>query len=293
MFVLPALVILTFCWKFLFATVNFSSWSGETGENTFSVMSYNVSQFARPSNYFFDRYWKGDRVLKNSKAMIEFVAKNKADIKCIQEFYSDSNSVVYNSKEKILDHRMSYFVESTKELHINKARFGVAIFSKFPIINTGELIYSNNVYNRGIFADVQVGNDTVRIVNVHLQSTQMGIAFTRPFFSKWKSDQKARARQADLLVDFVSKSPHPIILTGDLNATPFGYVYSRIHGSLSNSFERKGKGIGYTFSGKIIKFLHIDHQFFGRGIEVKSFITHHAISYSDHYPIEGKYELPD
>jgi endonuclease/exonuclease/phosphatase family metal-dependent hydrolase len=288
MFALPFTIILTFCFQFLFATLSFHS-SERPNVKSFTVFSYNVSQFTKPRTFYFDRTWKEDSLLSNSRHMIDYVANHKADIKCIQEFYNDSNSVNFNSRQRIMAHGEIYFAHSTKVLRINKATFGVAIFSRYPIVNSGELIYSNNAFNRGVYADIKIKTDTVRVVNVHLQSTQIGVSFSKIFFSKWKYDQKRRAEQADLIVDFINKSPHPVILCGDMNATPYGYVYSRVADNLINSYEHRGNGLGYSFTGKGVRYLRIDHEFFSTGIENSAFVTDHSVHFSDHFPIEGTY----
>jgi endonuclease/exonuclease/phosphatase family metal-dependent hydrolase len=287
---LPFVVLLVFCFQFLSATISFHP-SRNAGTNGLTVFSYNVSQFAKPRQFYFDRSWKDDSLLSKSRHMIDYVATHKADIKCLQEFYNDSNSVNFNTHQRIGTHGEIFYAQSTKTLRINHATFGVAIFSRLPIVNSGELIYSNNAFNRGVFADIKFNTDTIRVVNVHLQSTQMGISLSRTFFTKWRYDQRRRAEQADLLVDFINKSPYPVILCGDMNATPYGYVYSKIADNLTNSYENKGNGLGYTFTGKGVKYLRIDHQFFSTGIKNEGFLTDHSIHFSDHFPVEGTYNV--
>ena len=291
MLFLPLFILIIFAVKYLPATINYNFSPEIPSENSFKVLSYNVSQFARPQKYYFDRRWKGDSVMAKSKGIIDFVANYEADIKCLQEFYTDSNSVLYNTSEKISRGHHLNVVQSTKLLRINRAKFGVAIFSRFPVVNHGELIYSNNEFNRGVYADLKIGNDTVRVINIHLQSNQLKIAAKRKFLSKWKYDEIRRAKQTDQLTEFISKSPYRIILCGDFNSTPYGYVYNEFNKDLANSFEYRGSGIGGTFHFGQFPILRIDHHFFSDGLGVEEFNTLDSITYSDHYPIEGKYQI--
>lgn len=258
-------------------------------ENSLSVMSYNVKGFLRPRNYYYDRFWQGDTLLVKQHQLIDYVANDLADVKCLQEYYSDSNSVIFDTRGKIVQQN-PYYASSTKLLRINRAKFGVAILSKYPIVRDGEVLFSRNAYNRGVYADILYDQDTIRIVNVHMQSTQVGISLTKKFFSKWKYDQIQRSRQADIIADFIHASPYPVILCGDLNATPFGYVYRKFKNVMINSFEDCGAGFGVTYNGKKLIFLRIDHQFHSPSIKVKTFVTKSDITFSDHYPIYGYYQ---
>lgn len=261
-------------------------------ENSLSVMSYNVKGFLRPRNYYYDRFWQGDTVLANQRALIKYVAKSEADIKCFQEFYTDSNSVIFDTRGKITLQN-PYYANSTKLLRINRAKFGVAILSKYPIVGDGEILFSRNAYNRGVYADILYNRDTIRIVNVHMQSTQVALSLSKKFFSKWKYDQIQRSLQADIIADFVQTSPYPVILCGDLNATPFGYVYRKFKSAMTNSFEESGTGFGVTYNGRKLIFLRIDHQFHTRSIQASMFSTKSDIKFSDHFPIYGYYKKSD
>jgi endonuclease/exonuclease/phosphatase (EEP) superfamily protein YafD len=286
----PFVILAVFAVVYLRATINMSVSSSSDRE--FQVLSYNVSEFERPTKYYFDRFWKGDSVMRTSRDIIDFAIHHPAPIKCFQEYYNDTASVIYSTRDKIQKAGEYHYVHSTKLLRINRARFGVAIFSKFPIVGSGELRYpSENAYNRGVYADVIIQEDTVRIVNVHLESNESRFSDDLMFIVRWKQSQGERAAQADWLAGFVETSPYPVILAGDLNSTPYSYVYYRLRGKLHNSFESEGNGIGATFNHRRINFLRIDHQFYSDDISCENFQTLSDVKYSNHFPIVGTYSL--
>lgn len=287
----PILALLVFAVLYLKATFNVSISS--VNEKSFKVLSYNVSEFNRPRKYYFDRFWKGDTIMAQSRDIVDFVVNSDAAIKSLQEYYHDSASVIYSTRDKIQANQYNY-AHSTKLLRINKARFGVAIFSKFPILNQGELLYSSdNAYNRGVYADVLIHSDTIRIVNVHLESNEMRLSFRMKFLARWKRAQEDRAKQADQIADFIDASPYPVILCGDLNSTPYSYVYKRFSSNLFNAFESKGTGTDETYNNDRIRFLRIDHQFHSSRISCENFETLNSITLSNHFPIVGTYSIED
>lgn len=131
------------------------------------VLSFNVQVFNQYAHL-------ADSAYMSSLAIRNFNAEHDADIKCFQEFYNDAKSDTFNTID-VISRRGEYeyhyaptpvyFTDLDKQIS-----FGLIIFSKFPIINRGEILFGQNLPNKGVFADVKVGEDTVRIINVHLQS---------------------------------------------------------------------------------------------------------------------------
>src|SRR5436305_6759469 len=85
-----------------------------------------------------------------------------------------------------------------------------------------------------IYVDVVFGGDTLRVYTTHLQSVQFRkkdyqtieqiknrdtgvVESSRNIFSKLKRGVIYRCRQADIVKDFISRSPHPFVLTADFN----------------------------------------------------------------------------
>jgi len=137
---------------------------------------------------------------------------------------------------------------------------GTAIYSKFPIINSGALSFEHLEGSRYAresagFADIIFPFDTVRVINVHLTSTgvknmDMEVEPTREEWveksrfvaKKIAGSDKSRAIQGKHILDWVNGSPHPVILTGDFNSVPGGNLYARLLWQLDDPYLTKGHG---------------------------------------------------
>ncbi len=173
------------------------------------------------------------------------------------------------------------------------------IFSKYAILDKGALNFENAT-NACIWADLKTPKGTVRVYNVHLQSNKMSqtadkIATKGDISDKetwrdigfvlrrYKSAVAIRANQAQIVADHIAKSPHPVILCGDLNDPPVSYVYKLLSKNKLDSFCEKGSGFGSTFAGNL-PFLRIDYVLPSPKFKVMS---HKVIptKLSDHYPV--------
>jgi len=147
---LPAIVLLlgiTFINKFY----KFASTDLPKSDKDFVVMSYNVRLF----NLF---KWLND---DNVPAEIRnFINEQNPDILCIQEFSSAAKLDL-----KIYPYQYVY-------MQGEKIKTGQAIFSKYPIIDQGNLVFPNS-NNNAIFADIKKGKDIIRVYNMHLQSIKI------------------------------------------------------------------------------------------------------------------------
>src|SRR5690606_30844336 len=105
-----------------------------------------------------------------------------------------------------------------------------AIFSKYPIVKTGEVIFSNNHFTNGvIWADIIFHKDTLRIINVHLQSygisqniqmdkldeKEYALEESKNVITRIKKGTTKRAVQMQELITLINETPHKIILSGD------------------------------------------------------------------------------
>jgi endonuclease/exonuclease/phosphatase family metal-dependent hydrolase len=265
-------------------------------KNYVSVLSYNVREF--------DIYQKQDKNHTVTKNTIKWIKNDTSDIKCIQDFYNSETAKVFNTREQLSaqdsDNSYNFHVRYTSANH-SKGQFGIAIFSKYPFINKGEVPFRVRTDNGAIFADIVKGNDTIRIYNVHLESMSINQnelqLIDKPEETFWYAGKRLkkgfsmRAQQVQTIVEHIQTSPYPVILCGDLNDLPYSYSYFKLHRHLKNSFESKGLGTEFTFNGKLF-FLRIDNQFYeNEKLNCLYFNTHREIPFSDHYPIRAIYEI--
>ena len=258
---------------------------------SFRVVSYNTS-FFRASGVFSKGYYSSDKNLL-ALQIADWIRTNEADIICLQEFFDDENSDIFNNVQAIgeaggYEH---YFLH--KSLHDNGVERGLITLSKFPIIDQGAIFLSDNRYNGATFVDLRIQADTVRVINLHLESlnlSERGRGGGIP--SIVKNNAIRKSQQARAVIRYVRESLHPTLVCGDFNELPNGFVYRQFDQLLSNAFEEAGKGWGLTYQGSYpTPLLRIDNQFYGSPFRIISFTTHYGIGYSDHFPIEGLYQL--
>lgn len=283
-FLIFPLSILIIGKDFITSSIAFNTKKDEIG---IDVLSYNLSFFKHQNSNF--KRWLVDRDI---------------DILCFQEFINDSNSKSQNLINFLNEDHIYNFAFSTVNKNIHRLQYGVIIFSKYPMVEKGELLFSDNNHNRGVYADLQIENDTVRIINVHFQSMMLKNSHPiqtngtseskkniRSMFYKIKQGVIARGDQVDGLYQFINESPHKVILCGDFNETPYSYAYQLLKQKLENAFEKAGNGFGITYTDNTLFFLRIDHQFYDPAIKILNYQTLSDISFSDHYPILGTYNL--
>ncbi|GAB3263777.1 endonuclease/exonuclease/phosphatase family protein [Larkinella harenae] len=267
---------------------------------TLQVMSYNVMGFNKYDLVDTERPDDANR-------MIDWVLKEPSDVKCFQEFYDNSSSVVFKTIRRLERAGYPYYAvlhsPEREDLKEKDGKFiGVALFSRYPIVKRGDEVFDN--FNGLVWADVKVGPDTVRVISVHLQS--MGIRVggmlneretnrvkenTQGVLRQLRQGFTHRRNQIARIEEYYRNSPHPVIICGDFNDTPYSYTYGKLRRLLRNAFEDAGQGFGFSYN-KAPGYLRIDNQFYNaRFLEPVNFVTYQDVKYSDHYPIMARYAI--
>lgn len=272
-------------------------------ESSLKLMSYNVR--------LFDLYnWLNPSSKLTRNSIFNLFKTEAPDILFLQEYYSG-----YGKNADFSDTicEMAEFKFKHIELINNGKKglpYGLAIFSKYPIIHTEVLDFQNSKVNLCQVCDIKVGKDTLRLMNLHLESIKfgkedynfVGEITTTPknerfkkgslaILSKMKKAYERRALQVETVADFVKKSRYPVVLAGDFNDTPVSYVYRKITNQLLDAFVISGSGFGQTYNEKI-PLLRIDYIFHSKTLESNSFQTL-KVKYSDHYPLVCNISLPN
>jgi endonuclease/exonuclease/phosphatase family metal-dependent hydrolase len=251
------------------------------------VLTYNTANF----------FHKRAKAFDQDPNVFTWIAEHPADIKVFQEFTQDYTSNRRNAIKQISkDGELEYF-HHVIEGNPKKRSYGMAIFSRYPIVNEG-VVFDNGSSNGAIFADIRAGKDTLRIYNVHLQSMAISPSnlndyeraqeVYRQTLGKLHRGSLARAQQLSILLEHLRNSPHPVILMGDLNEIPYSYAYFKLSENLDNAFEKAGRGFEFTYN-KILFFLRIDHIFADHSLKPVHFQTHREVYYSDHYPVTATF----
>lgn len=233
------------------------------------IMSYNVRMF----NLY---NWIDKENV--DKDIYTFIKDQDPDILCIQEFHS-AKKIGFKFPYKHIKY-------SNQNNH-----FGHAIYSKYKIINSGSLNFSNSG-NNALFVDVLKGKDTLRVYNIHLESLKINPKkenFNQEISEKLRirleNSFKKQANQVELLIQHQNKIKFNSIICGDFNNTAFSYVYKQLKRNKNDAFVIAGKGFGKTYDFEFP--IRIDFILTDKRITVNNFKTF-DVKYSDHYPIMAR-----
>ena len=236
------------------------------------VMSYNVRLF----NHY---NWSTDSTIV--KKISSFIAEKEPDVLSIQEYYDAEN----------LQLKYPYQFIKTKS---NFNKFGLAIFSKFNIINSGSLDLKESA-NNIIYTDILKDKDTIRVYNIHLESLKMntsqenfGIINSDKLLEQMEASFQKQAKQVELFLQHEKKWDGKKILCGDFNNTAFSWVYRELSNEKQDAFKEAGKGLGKTFNYWFP--LRIDFILTDANFDINNFKTFN-VPYSDHYPILARLNL--
>ncbi len=263
--------------------------------DSFTLLSYNLGGFqvVQPNKSSDDARME----------LKEYLMDSSADIQCYQEFenmpWGDQFNIIKELDEAGVHY---YFSQEDETSHSHYSRAGTLIISRFPIVAKGDFFASKNGFNRVSYADIQIGLDTLRIINVHLESMGLGYSKTLSqteeiklntldLLNKLRKGIFERMEQTKTLVGLIDDSPFPVICAGDFNDLPYTYSYQLMKRRMKNSFEESGKGFGFTYGGSTLRMLRIDNQYYTSPIESTGFETLNDIPFSDHYPLIGEYYL--
>lgn len=248
----------------------------EISEDDLVLVSYNVRHFNKFN--FFEQ--------KNVPEKISaFIKKQDPDIISMQEYYTGELSIADSFPYKYI------------KLKNETAEFGLAILSKYPIINSGNLDFNTASNNNGVYADIVVRGDTLRIINVHFQSysvkpnlNNLEKEHSKKVFLGMGKTFVRQQEQMELVIESIKSSPYKVIVMGDFNNTAYSYIYRELTSyGLDDAYKEDGNGFGRSFDFDYFP-LRIDYILVDEGLEVISFETF-EIPYSDHFPIRATIQL--
>lgn len=230
------------------------------------VMSYNVRMF----NHY---QWSKDSTI--TQKAIDFIAEKNPDIIAIQEFYAS---------EKISFSYPYRYIKTKSKTN----KFGLAIYSKFPIVNSGSLNFKHSA-NNAIFVDILKEKDTVRVYNLHLESLKInpnkenfGEKDSERLFKRMANSFKKQALQTELFLTHEQTWKGKKIICGDFNNTAYSWVYRQISKNKKDAFVIAGKGLGKSFNYPFP--VRIDFILTDKNMAIHQFKTYN-VKYSDHFPI--------
>ncbi len=265
------------------------------GKRLVKLMTYNAMGMNTREN---------NRLVSAMDDIAQAVDSMHPDILCIQEFQSTaaaSRKRFMNMIPWLKHYKVSYKID-TKNDH----GWGQAIFSRYPIVSSGNIDFKG-LPNSALWCDIVVRHDTLRVFNLHLQSTSItadetqyinNMAFVRDttreekfrnMYHKLGMNFSIRAEQARQIREAVDASPHRVVVCGDFNDTPMSYTYHTIANKLNDSYQEVGYGPSYTYKS-FFNLLRIDYVLYSDGITAHEYVSPYFES-SDHKPIVVTFEL--
>ena len=261
------------------------------------VLTYNV--------HFFRAFEQRNTKLTIKEETMQLIDGVSPDVVCVQEYYTrqkGQNKMSTEFREKI---KLPYhFILPTAQNDYEA--YGLAIFSRYPIVSSGHLPDHEYGVNRIIYIDIDKGGEIFRVYNVHLRTfgfqkedyefiksptktIEQDAASTRRIGSRLKHAFAARSAQAEALQAHSRECKTPYIIAGDFNDTPLSYAVNQVSSGLQNAFREKGSGWGVTYNGDFPNF-QIDYI-----LASKEFKIHHyqiiKEKLSDHYPVWADLQL--
>jgi len=282
--------------------VQISSPASKNQSKQLKVTSYN--------SMLFDLYnWKKNKESRNN--ILATLSEINPDILCLQEFYTSEQKGDYNNIEAVKELMRTKFYHSEYTTTLRDLdHWGIATFSKYPIVNQGKIVFNTKSNNVCIYSDLVINSDTIRVYNIHLQSisfTKGDNKFLDDIISEERDAQNEvgnstnilrrlkraflmRTKQVEMVVLHMKTCRYKIILCGDFNDTASSYAYQKLSKNLKDAFMEKGMGLGRTYAGKWPQF-RIDYILHSKKLRCNKYQRSNE-TFTDHFPITAFFDMP-
>lgn len=258
-------------------------------EQHIKLLSYNVM------NYNSMKKVEGENLILN------YIKESGADIICLQESGTAYNPK-YLTEENVNSTLKEYPYKKAHRLGKNTGN-GMACYSKYPILSARLLDYDSS-FNGSVLYEIKIGNDTVTVINNHLESNGLNHeereAYesminspekkqikqkARSLLSKFKNAAILRSAQAEVIAKEIAATPHRyVIVCGDFNDSPISNAHHIISKGLDDAFAQSGCGLGISFNQNKFYF-RIDNILISKNLRSYNCTVDRSIRESDHYPM--------
>ncbi|GAB5539482.1 MAG: hypothetical protein Salg2KO_15850 [Salibacteraceae bacterium] len=255
-------VLILLVFTVLFTRLNANIRFHPSDQNTsLNIASLNVGQFSNDTNQV--------------QSIINQLNERQPDIIALQEFglyykWPNTQSVVRDFAEKV---DMPYYHFKPQKDNI----FGVAVFSRYPIIMAEKLFEKAGPTNEAVRYTIGLNGQLLDLINVHLQSynfSHLGnvVGYVSPD-QVWQQQRMQALRILDNL-----RVEENTIVVGDLNAPAGTQPYNTL--SRIGDDMLQAAGIGWSPTVDLMP-LRIDHGFASNDIHVLSVDV--VATQSDHH----------
>jgi hypothetical protein len=201
------------------------------------------------------------------KDFFGFLEQEQIDVVFFQEF----SLVTKNISQEMFD--LGYRDIMFENPLVSPLKIREKIFVKMDYFNEQVLLNEENEV-MGVKTEILYGRDTITLINTHIQS--FNVKSLHPFRQtsiidavkvtgavlKNIGDNKAKQFKQINYLSELAQETSKVIFCGDFNSIPSTYNYTWLSNQFTNAFEKAGNGFGFTYLGKTLFFLRIDHQFY-------------------------------
>ncbi len=150
--------------------------------------------------------------------------------------------------------------------------FGIALYSRYPI-KRGKIRYIGEAEVPSVFAEIESPGGTFTVIGTH------------PVPPASAENSRLRDGQLGQLPALVKSASSPVLLLGDLNATPWSFAFRRLVRDSGLRDSSRGRGLQPSWPTFMPLFwIPIDHCLYGAGIQVTGKKVGPKFG-SDHYPL--------
>jgi len=220
----------------------------------------------------------------------------QADVLCLQEFIA--------TPAKRQPYLEALHAVGLKHIIHDPERSSLLIAARFPLQSIKNHYYENLVNGYQI-AELELGNRTINLINVHLRTNQITNLTNHiaeegslkkketwrdigKALAKYKNATITRTQQAQNITRSLASFQDPSIICGDFNDTSQSYPYQLLKGQRKDAFLQKGHAWGSTYAGKIPG-LRIDFLLYDPTLKVQH-CQRGPAAFSDHYPLIAYFE---
>lgn len=164
------------------------------------------------------------------------------------------------------------------EVHDGPSReYGQLILSRYPLTEVRTLPLPGDDATEPrilLAAHVDVAGRGITVAGVHLENTDAGV----------------RTRQARTVLAALARSGEPVVLAGDFNDEEGGPALRILAGHLTNAWDVRGEGDGWTFTGDDGRPARIDHVLTAGLRCARAWVHDGSPRASDHLPLVADVE---
>lgn len=286
-FALLPILAFVCCWGSIRTYTPLNLFAEEKPDGAIKFLSYNTMAFAE----------RQPHKKESSNEVLDYLLNSKADIICLQEY-------IWGGKLKQQD--ITYALRSYKYRYYHSfanGLNGLGIFSRYPILSATPIKMGSRT-NGAIVYQVKVNEDTLLIINNHLESNKIAevdkevysnmlddpnkqnlTSGGKQLLKKLAEASVVRASQADALASIINESAgKKIIVCGDFNDSPISYSHRVLTQNLNDAFVESGNGLGISYNRNRFYF-RIDHILLSPNLKAYDCVVDRSIKASDHYPV--------